>query len=165
MMTSRQRIEEAINFRKTDRVPVDLGGMKASGITVGAYTRLKEYLGLTSETRIWDPRFMIAVVEEEIRKRFHVDVLPLDLDSAVWWAKKEKWIPKKLFDGQTVLFPPRTKIKEETDAWTLLNPDGSRHPIACLRMDFILMTPLLTKKPRNSIRKISTRSIPFPMKI
>ena len=118
MMTSRQRIEKAINFHKTDRVPIDLGSMKASGITVGAYTRLKEYLGLKSKTRIQDPRFMLAVVEEEIRKRLHVDVIPLDLDSAVWWAKKGKWIPKKLFDGQNVLFPPRTKIKEEDDAWT-----------------------------------------------
>ncbi|MCX5642168.1 MAG: methyltransferase [Candidatus Omnitrophica bacterium] len=125
MMTSRERITEAINFRRTDRVPIDLGGMKASGITADAYTHLKEYLGLKSETRIQDPRFMLAVVEEEIRKRFRVDVLPLDLDSALWWAKKEAWIPKKLFNGQNVLFPPRTKIKEEPDAWTLLNPDGS----------------------------------------
>ena len=48
MITSRKRIEETINFRKTDRIPIDLGGTKASGITVGAYTRLKEYLGLTA---------------------------------------------------------------------------------------------------------------------
>ena len=125
MMTSRKRIEEAINFRETDRVPVDLGGMKASGIAVSSYHRLKKYFGLTTETKVLDTRLMIAEVEEEVRQRLRVDVVPLDLESAVRWAKNEAWLPKRLFDGQEVLFPPGTKIKEESDAWTLLNPDGS----------------------------------------
>jgi hypothetical protein len=33
-MTSRERVRRAVNFQETDRVPIDLGGMKASGITV-----------------------------------------------------------------------------------------------------------------------------------
>lgn len=40
-MTSRERVLRAVNFQETDRVPIDLGAMKASGITVNAYNRLK----------------------------------------------------------------------------------------------------------------------------
>ena len=127
-MTSRERVERVINFQQADRVPIDLGGMKASGIAVSAYNRLKAHLDLTSKTKVLDPRFMIAVIEEAIRQRFHIDVVPLDLDNALWWATSEKqeWIPKRLFDGSEVLFPPLTRIKEAEDGdWILLNPDGS----------------------------------------
>ena len=43
----RQRVEKTITFQEPDRVPIDLGGMKASGIAVSAYDRLKN---------IWDVR-------------------------------------------------------------------------------------------------------------
>jgi hypothetical protein len=101
--------------------------MKASGITVSAYNRLKRYLSLTGKTKVLDARFMIAVIEETIRQRFHVDVIPLDMENALWTTKGEhEWVPKRLFDGNEVLFPPGTKIGEEENGdWILLNSDGS----------------------------------------
>ena len=66
-MTSRQRIEQVVNFQKPDRVPIDLGGMKASGIAVAAYNRLKKHVGMPGNAKVWDARFMIAVVEEIVR--------------------------------------------------------------------------------------------------
>ena len=37
-MRSRERVQRAINFQEADRVPIDLGGLKASGIAVETYT-------------------------------------------------------------------------------------------------------------------------------
>ena len=67
-MTSRERVLRTVNFQETDRVPIDLGGMKATGITVRAYNQLKAQLGIRTRTRIWDPKFMIASVEEEVMR-------------------------------------------------------------------------------------------------
>jgi len=39
-MTSRERIAKAISFQEADRVPIDLGGLKASGISVETYCRM-----------------------------------------------------------------------------------------------------------------------------
>ena len=39
MTTSRERVADAVNFREPDRVPIDLGGHKASGIAVETYRR------------------------------------------------------------------------------------------------------------------------------
>ena len=130
-MISRERVEKAINFQPADRVPIDLGGMRSSGISVKAYKQMKERLGVKSKTKVFDTKLMIAVVEEEVRKRFHIDVVGMNLDSAIWWAtnNEEAWVPKRLFDGNEVLFPPGTKIKEvENGDWILLNPDGSTTP-------------------------------------
>lgn len=46
-MTSRERVGKAVNFQVPDRVPIDLGGMKASEIAAGAYHRLKKAAGHT----------------------------------------------------------------------------------------------------------------------
>ncbi|MCE5310284.1 MAG: hypothetical protein LLG20_21830 [Acidobacteriales bacterium] len=126
-MTSRERIEQVVNHRMPDRIPIDLGGMKASGIAVAAYNRLKKHLGMPGMTRVWDARFMIAVVEEMVRQRFHLDVIPLDASSVLDAIQPDdRWVRRKLFDGDEALFPPGTRIQEDPNGdWRLLNADGS----------------------------------------
>lgn len=126
-MNSRERVQKTIAFEEPDRVPIDLGGMKASGIAVAAYNRLKRRLGIPGTTKVLDTRFMIAMVEDIIRRRFHVDVLPLDAATILSdTAPDEQWVPRRLFNGDEALFPPGTNIGEEPNGdWRLLNPDGS----------------------------------------
>lgn len=129
-MTSRERVEKTIRFEEPDRVPIDLGGMKASGITVAAYNRLKKYLKLDGTTKVLDARFMIAVVEEILRRRFHVDVVPLDASEFLSAEQPDEcWVRRSLFDGEEVLFPPGIRIGEDTNGdWHLMNADGSPGP-------------------------------------
>jgi hypothetical protein len=126
-MTPRERILATVNHQVPDRVPIDLGGMKASSIACMAYDRVRRKLGIGRPTRVADPRFMNAITEDEVLRRLHVDVVPLDLSILVNTARPEReWIPRRLFDGTDVLFPPGTKISEDAvGAWTLLNDDGS----------------------------------------
>jgi uroporphyrinogen decarboxylase len=127
MMTSRERIQRAVNFQSVDRVPIDLGGMKASGIAADAYHRLQQKLGFDRQTRVVDPRFMIAMVEEPVRQRFHVDVAPLDLSMVPSLARPEReWVRRRLFSGTEVLLPPATAIRVEEDgSWVLLDAAGA----------------------------------------
>ena len=54
--------------QEPDRVPIDLGGMGASGITAPAYYELKGYLGINEgETKVCDVAQMLAWVEEPVR--------------------------------------------------------------------------------------------------
>jgi len=125
-MTSRERVLRTVNFQKTDRVPIDLGAMKASTIGVRAYNRLKAKLGIRTRSRIWDPKFMIASVEEAVLQRFHADVVPLDISSVVQDMQPEsEWIPKTLYEGAEGLLPPGTLIGTDPEGrWALLGPDG-----------------------------------------
>ena len=126
-MTSRERVQRAVNFQPVDRVPIDLGGMKASSIAVEAYAHLQQKLGIHQTPRVFDPRFMIAVVEEPVRKRFHLDVRSLDLTTVSSLMRPaQDWVPRRLFSGTEVLMPPETKISVEADgSWVLLNADGT----------------------------------------
>jgi hypothetical protein len=108
-------------------VPIDLGGMKASGIAVEAYHKLMLKLGLAGTPRAFDSRCMIAVVEEPVLKRFGVDVMPLDTSVIpALLSPESRWVPRRLFSGADVLFPPGTRIREEANGdWVLLNEDGT----------------------------------------
>jgi hypothetical protein len=127
-MNSMERVSRAVNFQDVDRVPIDLGAMKASCIGVKAYNRVKAKLGIHTDTRIWDPRFMIASVEEEVVRRFHLDVVPLDMSSVVSDVKPDgEWIPRTLYEGAEGLLPPDTKIGTDSEGrWVLLNQDGTQ---------------------------------------
>ena len=50
-MSSRERVRAALEHRPVDRVPIDFGGHRSSGIMAIAYARLKEHLG--TEPRVY----------------------------------------------------------------------------------------------------------------
>jgi uroporphyrinogen-III decarboxylase len=125
-MTPRDRVLRTVNHQVPDRVPIDLGGSKATGIAVTAYDRLKSKLGIASPTKVLDTRAMIAVVEDEVLRRLHVDVLPLDLSILLGTDRPDQqWVPRRLMDGTRALFPPGTQIAEDAEGnWILLEDDG-----------------------------------------
>jgi hypothetical protein len=126
-MKSRERVEKAINFQEADRVPIDLGGNKASTIAVEAYDRLRRMLGLGKTPCVADTPGMIAVVEEPVLKRFSVDVASVDLSMVPSLMTPEnQWVPRRLFSGTEVRFRPGTRIQEEADgSWVLLDENGA----------------------------------------
>ena len=126
-MKSRERVLKAINFQEADRVPIDLGGLKASGIAVETYDQVSRKLGLFTTPRVADTPGMTAVVEEPVRKRFSLDVMPVDITMIPGlMAPESHWVPRRLFSGTDVLFLPGTRIHEEADgSWVLLDKDGA----------------------------------------
>ena len=126
-MTPRERVLTTISHRTPDRVPIDLGSMTASGIASIAYDKMKRRLGISTRTKLSNPCSMFAVVEDEVLRRLHIDVVPLDLPIILGMVRPDReWVPRRLFDGTDVLFPPGTSIAEQADGgWILLNADGS----------------------------------------
>ena len=126
-MNSRERVLKAINFQEADRVPIDLGGLKASGIAVETYDRVSRRLDLGTTPRVADTLAMIAVVEEPVRKHFSLDVMPVDITMIPGLMTPEsQWVPRRLFSGTDVLFLPGTRIHEEADgSWVLIDKNGS----------------------------------------
>jgi uroporphyrinogen decarboxylase len=126
-MTSRQRVHAAIHFEKPDRVPIDLNGMGASGIHVRCYQGLKDRLGLDSPNKIIDRMQLLADVEPEMQDRFHLDVLPLNANYAMWQSlPTTKGTKRTLPTGQEVYFSPDTEISIDGNGnWFLLDASGT----------------------------------------
>jgi uroporphyrinogen decarboxylase len=78
-MNHRERITAAIRRQPVDRLPVDLGGMRSTGIMALAYHRLKQHLGITEGgIYVFDTGQQLAFVEEPVRQCFGLDVVILD---------------------------------------------------------------------------------------
>ena len=77
-MTSRERVLAALRHQEADRVPIDLGAMRSSGIQAIAYNRLKAHLGIQGgQTLLYDIMQQLAQPEQTFIDRFQLDVLPL----------------------------------------------------------------------------------------
>jgi uroporphyrinogen decarboxylase len=144
-MTSRERVLSAVSFKKTDRTPIDLGAMRASGINAVVYDQLKRRNGINTPTKIHDTMQILAEVEIDMVERLHIDVMPLDVGDVEWAGQNaHAGVKKRLFCGLDVYFPPETNIAVERNGdWSLCNAGGeafARMPKDGYYFDFIRPT-------------------------
>lgn len=76
-MTSRERVLCALDHEEPDRVPLMIGGGGATSLLASAQDRLKEHLGIRSETRVTSRLFGYSLLSEEIYRRLGSDVRSL----------------------------------------------------------------------------------------
>lgn len=77
-MTSRDRVLDAIDFKKTDRVPKDLGGMRSTGISAFAYPKLVAALGLPPRRpKVEDTGQMLALPDRDVLDALGCDVVTI----------------------------------------------------------------------------------------
>ena len=105
-MTSRERVRKAINFEEPDRVPIDIGGTKVTGICIDEYVNLIDYLGLDLELpKVYDQFGMLGRVEEPVRQKIHSDVVELENPSESWGLENKNWKKWVTGVGNSVLMP------------------------------------------------------------
>jgi len=104
-MNSRDRVLTALAHAEPDRLPIDLGGTRQSGIAASTYHRLKDQLGISSPTRVYDLYQMLAEVERPVLERFGADVVGLNRPEVAFGIRVEGWKPWRMFDGTPVEVP------------------------------------------------------------
>jgi uroporphyrinogen decarboxylase len=122
-MTRRERVLAAIDHRKPDRVPVDIGAMRSTGITAAAYGRLKEYLGLRDgATRVYDVVQQLAQPEPAVLDYWDADVVDL---GRVFLTEEADWKDFVLPDGQPAKIPAYARLSGDgAGGWLALAEDG-----------------------------------------
>ena len=122
-MTPRERIRRALAHEATDRLPIDLGGHRSSGISAIAYARLKKALGITSGAiYVYDMIQQLAIVEPLVAEALGTDVIEL---GRAFLRRDEEWRTWVLPDGTPCKIPVYIRVEKENDAWRLLAADGT----------------------------------------
>ncbi len=105
-MSPRERVLAAINHQEPDRVPLDLGSTRVTGIDVGAYARLRDRLGIEGKPpKVMDVWQMLAWVEQPVIEALEVDVLPVPRLVQDFGMRMDSWRPWRLEDGTPVQMP------------------------------------------------------------
>ncbi|MCX7799213.1 MAG: hypothetical protein N2109_02605 [Fimbriimonadales bacterium] len=77
-MTGHQRVLASLNRQPIDRVPMDLGGMRSTGISCFAYPGLRRELGLPEKPPlVEDTHQMLALPERDVLDALDVDVVTI----------------------------------------------------------------------------------------
>lgn len=104
-MNGRERILEALSHRETGLIPFDLAGTTWTGITRGAYDKLRDYLNLEKKEAEWaDVIQQIVIPPDEVLDLLNVDtrgLFPLTShnwnvceklqDSGDRWVYNDEW--------------------------------------------------------------------------
>jgi uroporphyrinogen decarboxylase len=123
-MTSRERVRSALNHREPDRVPVDLGGHRSSGISAIAYHHLRKYLELPEKpVRVYDMVQQLAIVDEDVLDLFGVDTIEMGRG---FLLEDSHWKPWVLPDGSPCEIPYYVNLEQAGGDWYLLDKDGDR---------------------------------------
>jgi uroporphyrinogen decarboxylase len=121
-MDSRSRVLSALNHQEPDKVPVDLAGHRASGISAIAYARLRDYMCLPKKPiRVFDIIQQLAVVDEDVRERFSVDTVELGRGFAL---ERDHWVDWVLPDGTPCLVLAWALPERRDNGWILRSRTG-----------------------------------------
>ena len=105
-MNSRERILATINHEQPDKLAIDFGGMRSTGISAIAYNKLKAHLGLPQETtKLYDIFQQLAEPEMELIDRFGGDVVQIHRLYPAFGISIDAWKPWILQDGSPCLAP------------------------------------------------------------
>ncbi len=125
-MNSRERVLQSMHFGQPDRVAVDFGAHRSSGIQALAYVRLRDYLGLPKRPpQVYDMPQQLAIIDDDVLERFNVDCIELGRGFCL---NDSDWKPWVLPDGTECLVPRWINPIRENGSWVLKGPDGT--PIA-----------------------------------
>jgi hypothetical protein len=124
-MTSRERVEKTLRFEEPDRVPIDLGGSRVTGIMAQTYAALRRYVGLPDRPpRVYDLMQMLAEPDEDYLQFFGIDVVGLEQPVPTFDIPARDWKPWNLPDGTPVLMPGQFSPVEDEAGNLLLAPGG-----------------------------------------
>ncbi len=107
-LTSRERVRLALNHEEPDRVPVDLGASRISGISAIAYRNLLRQLQIEDDIRVYDIKQQLAEPCLEVINRLGGDVVQLHRlapTSGMAFMAIDRWKPGRLTDGSPCLVP------------------------------------------------------------
>lgn len=121
-MTSQERVLAALNHQQPDRVPIDFGGHRSSGIAAIAYPKLRKYLGLPSKPiRVYDIIQQLAVIDSDVLDLFEADAIELGRGFAL---DDDSWAEWVLPDGTPCLVPAWSVPERGDGQWVLRSASG-----------------------------------------
>lgn len=124
-LTSRERVMRSISHQQPDRVPLDLGGTRVTGIEPGAYSRLRRALGLNGDPpQVVDVWQMLAWVELPLVEALGADVLPVPYLTGPFGMRVDDWQPWRLDDGEPVQMPANFAPMHDAEGNLRLFLDG-----------------------------------------
>ena len=129
-MNSRERILTSLDHREPDRVPIDFGGHRSSGIMAQVYVELRKRLGLpASELYVYDFIQQLALVEDDVLDAVGADVVEVGHG---FYKYPEYWQDWQLPDGTPCKIPAFIPVERRGNDWIVRGDEGQ---VICIQKE------------------------------
>jgi hypothetical protein len=126
-MTSRERLDAALNHRPPDRIPVDFNGTAVTGMHVKCVIGLREHYGLENRlVRVHEPYQMLGWIDDDLQTALGIDVEGVYGPETMFGYRNENWTPWRMDDGTEVLVSWNFRTTKDENGDTLIYPGGDR---------------------------------------
>jgi uroporphyrinogen-III decarboxylase len=125
-MTSRERLQSALEHRQPDRVPVDFGATFVTGMHVSVVHRLRQHvLGQPDyRVKVTEPYQMLGEIDDALRDALGIDVIGVLGRRSIFGTENKDWKPFTLFDGTPCLVPGQLNLTSAPDGGWYMYPEG-----------------------------------------
>jgi len=128
-MNHRERVLKSINHEEPDRVPIDIGGMRSTGIHSIAYRELRKHLGFDYDSvKLYDVFQQLGLIDRDVLEYFGADVAPVNRLRPAFGIKIDSWKEGELVDNSPALVPEGFNPKKEDGVFKIKDDTG--HTIA-----------------------------------
>lgn len=158
-MTSRERVTKLINKTLTDSFCISTGGMPNDGMSVYAYSKLLEHLGITdSIPKVYDLFQYIPILDIRVTDALGGDFVHAERPRFRFNYHVRGWKEGHLDDGTPVLFPGEFAPEPDGKGGEIVHMDGmvyARRPKNGLYFDIVA-------KPLADVEEISELKLIHP---
>ncbi len=128
-MTSRERVEMALEHKEPDHVPLDLGASAVTGMQVDTVYQLRQALQLDppgTPVKVTEPYQMLGEIKPDLMDALGVDVVGLGKPATMFGFRNEGWKPWTTFEGTPVLVPEGFNTEPDANGDILMYPEGDK---------------------------------------
>ena len=128
-MTSRERVQLALDHKEPDHVPLDLGASAVTGMQVDTVYQLRQSLQLDppgTPVKVTEPYQMLGEIKPDLMEALGVDVVGLGKPATMFGFRNEGWKPWTTFEGTPVLVPEGFNTEPDANGDILMYPEGDK---------------------------------------
>lgn len=127
-MTSRERLNAALNHVQPDRPPLDIGSTAITGISAIALAKLRTALCLPDKpVKVHEPFQILGQVEEDVRAALGIDVVGIWNRSNMFGFVNDNWKPWTLENGLCVEVGQGMYTSTNENGDLLMHPQGNKN--------------------------------------
>jgi uroporphyrinogen-III decarboxylase len=124
-MNPRKIIQDALNHKQPERIPIDFGGTGQTGIHISCVEALRDYYGLKKETvKAVEPYQMLGLIEDDLKDCIGCDTQAVDIGYTMFGFRNENWKEWKTPWGQVVLVAEDFNTTTDDNGDVLIFPQG-----------------------------------------
>ncbi len=125
-MTSRERLQAALDHRQPDRPPVDFGATFVTGMHVSVVHRLRRRIlgDARWRVKVIEPYQMLGEIDDDLREALGIDVIGALPRKSIFGTEAADWKPFTLFDGTPCLVPGDFNLTPAPDGGWHMHPEG-----------------------------------------